>query len=70
MGSTIRWFAGLSLLFGMASIVWLGFLGPTFALSAITISLTIGHYLEMLREQMVEIAKAHFDRQDHKESWK
>lgn len=70
MSRAIRWFAFLSLAFGLCSLAHLGFLGLTIATSAITISLSIGHFLDTLREQVVEIAKAHFDRQDHEESLK
>lgn len=70
MTSAIRWFAFLSFVFGLCSLGNLGFLGLTIATSAITISLSVGHFLDTMPEQMVEIARVHFDRQDHEESLK
>ena len=70
MGKAIVAFAVISLVFGACALEYVGFLGLTIAFSAITLAIVIGHYLEMLREQMVEIAKAHFDRQHHEETLK
>ena len=67
MVHAIKWYAGLSLLFGMLSLAYFPFIGLTIVFSSFTIAAIVRHGQENLKDQIDEIARAHFDRQDHEE---
>ena len=53
-----------------ADLQYLPLLGLAIVFSSFTIAAVVRHGQEDLKDQIVKIAKAHFDRQDHEESLK
>jgi hypothetical protein len=70
MISAIKWYSALSLIFGLASLAYFPFVGLTSVFACFTAAMIVRQGQEDMKDQFVEIAKAHFDRQDHEESLK
>lgn len=70
MTITIKWYAALSVVFGVLTLFYLPCVGLAVVFSCFTVAAVILNGQDEVQEQIGEIAQAHFDRQTHEETFK